>query len=119
MPSLQIRTTHNNTLVRLHQHKHTTSCYGFVNGFCADGAPAGGMEVGHQSTRGPGCRLDGGDTISRCAVVGTFHLFSVEGWDRQQQQQTPYSVHNRKHIKHTHETRVQNTTLYSEGTTHS
>ena len=30
----------------------------------------------------------------------------------------PSSLHNRKHIKHTHATRVQNTTLYSDGTTH-
>ena len=29
------------------------------------------------------------------------------------------SLHNRKHTKHTHATRVQNTTLYSDGTTHS
>ena len=31
----------------------------------------------------------------------------------------PSSLHNRKHTKHTHVTRVQNTTLYSDGTTHS
>ena len=31
----------------------------------------------------------------------------------------PSSLHNLKHIKHTHATRVQNTTLYSDGTTHS
>ena len=30
MPSWQIRTTHN-TLVQLHQHKHTTKCHGFVD----------------------------------------------------------------------------------------
>ena len=29
------------------------------------------------------------------------------------------SLHNRKHTKHTHATRIQNTTLYSDGTTHS
>ena len=29
------------------------------------------------------------------------------------------SLHNSKHNKHTHATRVQNTTLYSDGTTHS
>ena len=29
------------------------------------------------------------------------------------------SLHNSKHTKHTHATRVQNTTLYIEGTTHS
>ena len=29
----------------------------------------------------------------------------------------PYSLHNSKHTKHTHTTRVQNTTLYSESTT--
>ena len=28
------------------------------------------------------------------------------------------SLHNSKHTKHTHGTRVQNTTLYSDGTTH-
>ena len=32
MPSLQIRTTHNNTLVQLHQHKHTATGHGFVDG---------------------------------------------------------------------------------------
>ena len=31
----------------------------------------------------------------------------------------PSSIHNRKHTKHTHATRVQNTTLYSDGTTHT
>ena len=31
----------------------------------------------------------------------------------------PSSLHNSKHTKHTHETRVQNTTLYSDGTTHT
>ena len=31
----------------------------------------------------------------------------------------PSSLHNHKHTKHTHATRVQNTTLYSDGTTHS
>ena len=31
----------------------------------------------------------------------------------------PSSLHNRKHTKHTHATRVQNTTLYSDGTTHT
>ena len=41
MPHLQIRTTHNNTLVQLHQHKHTTKGHGFVNG----------------SRRGGGCAL--------------------------------------------------------------
>ena len=30
----------------------------------------------------------------------------------------PSSLHNRKHTKHTHTTRVQNTTLCSDGTTH-
>ena len=29
-----------------------------------------------------------------------------------------YSLHNSKHTKHTHATLVQNTTLYSDGTTH-
>ena len=29
------------------------------------------------------------------------------------------SLHNSKHTKHTHATRVQNTTLYSDGTTHT
>ena len=31
----------------------------------------------------------------------------------------PSSVHNSKHTQHTHATRVQNTTLYSDGITHS
>ena len=31
----------------------------------------------------------------------------------------PSSLHNRKHTKHTHSTRVEKTTLYSDGTTHS
>ena len=31
----------------------------------------------------------------------------------------PSSLHNSKHTTHTHETRVQNTTLYSDGTTHT
>ena len=31
----------------------------------------------------------------------------------------PSSLHNHKHTKYTHATRVQNTTLYSDGTTHS
>ena len=31
----------------------------------------------------------------------------------------PYSLHNRKHTKHTHATRVQHTPLYSDATTHS
>ena len=31
----------------------------------------------------------------------------------------PSSLHNSKHTKHTHATRVQNTTLYSDGTTHA
>ena len=31
----------------------------------------------------------------------------------------PSSLHNIKHTKHTHATRVQNTTLYSDGTTHT
>ena len=31
----------------------------------------------------------------------------------------PSSLHNHKHTKHTHASRVQNTTLYSDGTTHS
>ena len=31
----------------------------------------------------------------------------------------PYSVHNSKHTKHAHATRVQNTTFYSDGTTHT
>ena len=31
----------------------------------------------------------------------------------------PSSLHNSKHTKHIHATRVQNTTLYSDGTTHS
>ena len=30
----------------------------------------------------------------------------------------PYSLHNSKHTKHTHATRVQNTTLYRDGTQH-
>ena len=30
----------------------------------------------------------------------------------------PSSLHNSKHTKHTHATRVQNTTFYSDGTTH-
>ena len=30
----------------------------------------------------------------------------------------PSFLHNSKHIKHTHATRLQNTTLYSDGTTH-
>ena len=30
----------------------------------------------------------------------------------------PSSLHNSKHTKHIHTTRVQNTTLYSDGTTH-
>ena len=30
----------------------------------------------------------------------------------------PYSLHNNKHNKHTNATRVQNTTLYSDGATH-
>ena len=30
----------------------------------------------------------------------------------------PSSLHNSKHTKHTHATRVQNTTLYNDGTTH-
>ena len=29
------------------------------------------------------------------------------------------SLHNSQHTKHTHATRVQNTTLYSDGTTHT
>ena len=31
----------------------------------------------------------------------------------------PSSLHNSKHTKHTHATRVRNTTLYSDGTTHT
>ena len=31
----------------------------------------------------------------------------------------PSSLHNSKHTKHSHETRLQNTTLYSDGTTHT
>ena len=31
----------------------------------------------------------------------------------------PSSLHNSKHTKHTHATRVQNTTLYSDVTTHT
>ena len=31
----------------------------------------------------------------------------------------PSSLDNSKHTKHTHATRVQNTTLYSDGTTHT
>ena len=31
----------------------------------------------------------------------------------------PTSLHNIKHTKHTHATRVQNTTLHSDGTTHT
>ena len=31
----------------------------------------------------------------------------------------PSSLHNSKHAKHTHAARVQNTTLYSDGTTHT
>ena len=41
MLSLQIRTTHNNTLVQLHQHKHTPTGHGFVDGSRGGGAPAG------------------------------------------------------------------------------
>ena len=37
MPPLQIRTTHNNTLVQLHQHKHTTKGHGFVDGYRGGG----------------------------------------------------------------------------------
>ena len=40
------------------------------------------------------------------------------GVGRQQQQQQPSFLHNNKHTKHTHATLVQNTTLYSRGTTH-
>ena len=40
MPSLPIRTTHN-TLVQLHQHKHTTTGHGFADGSRGGGAPAG------------------------------------------------------------------------------
>ena len=32
MSPLQIRTIHNNPLVQLHQNKHTTNGYGFVDG---------------------------------------------------------------------------------------
>ena len=42
MPLLQIRTTHNNTLVQLHQHKQTTKGHGFV-----DGSRAGGEVISH------------------------------------------------------------------------
>ena len=31
----------------------------------------------------------------------------------------PSSLHNSKHTKHAHATRVQNTTFYSDGTTHT
>ena len=41
MPPLQIRTTHNNTLVQLQQHKHTTKDHGDVDGSCGGGEPAG------------------------------------------------------------------------------
>ena len=41
MASLQIRTTHNTTLVQLHQHKHTSKGHGFVDGSRRGGAPAG------------------------------------------------------------------------------
>ena len=34
-------------------------------------------------------------------------------------EEEPSSLHNSKHTKHTHATRVQNTTPYSDGTTHS
>ena len=33
--------------------------------------------------------------------------------------ENPSSVHNSKHTKYTHATRVQNTTLYNDGTTHT
>ena len=34
-------------------------------------------------------------------------------------EKSPSSLHNSKHTKHTRATRVQNTTLYSDGTTHT
>ena len=40
MLSLQIRTTHKNTFVQLHQHKHTTTGHKFVNRSRGGGAPA-------------------------------------------------------------------------------
>ena len=42
----------------------------------------------------------------------------VCGWTTTTTQE-PSSLHNRKHTKHTHATRVQNITLYSDGNTHS
>ena len=46
-------------------------------------------------------------------------LARVMGVGSQQQPQEHSSLHNSKHTKDTHATRVQNTTLYSDGTTHS
>ena len=43
-------------------------------------------------------------------------LVRVMGVGRQQQE--PSSLHNSKHAKHTHATRVLNTTLYIDGSTH-
>ena len=48
---------------------------------------------------------------------GTSPLARVIGVGRQQQQE-PYSLHNSKHTKYTYATRVQNTTLYSDGPPH-
>ena len=89
--SLQIRTTHN-TLVQLHQHKHTTKGHGFV-----DGSRGGGHLLvewrGHQSTSRPGYRIDGeihrpvcverevsattAYTRWNCQVIQTFKLFQL------------------------------------------
>ena len=73
MPSLQIRTTHNNTLLQLHQHKHTTTCHGFGALLFEWGwvtSQLAGSDSGYM-----------GDTIGRVCVetvVGSFHLDTLK-----------------------------------------
>ena len=67
MPPLQIRTTHN-TLVQLHQHKHTTKGHGFV-----DGSRGGGESHSHITTEQTVFKL-----ILTKTKVTAFHLRNKE-----------------------------------------
>ena len=58
IPTLQIRTTHNNTLVQLHQHKHTPKCHWFVDGSRGGGASAGWTEGATSRPAGPDKRAN-------------------------------------------------------------
>ena len=58
IPTLQIGTTHNNTLVQLHQHKHTPKYHWFVDGSRGGGASAGWTEGATSRPAGPDKRAN-------------------------------------------------------------